>query len=185
MNKNNSSSAVTYSGVVSTTNADRSPLLSAIVSVLVRGFRLTIDLPRRSATAKNLMRTGECVINLPDAETTVAIERLAHAVTSINSDVDFNLSQAAVGGGFARVHMTLVPSEAVSALRALECPIQIEAKVESNVRVTAHERFEPIDESQTFELHILRVHIDPPVVDRDVRWRPFMTCLRDAYRASS
>jgi flavin reductase (DIM6/NTAB) family NADH-FMN oxidoreductase RutF len=106
--------SVIYSAVVSTIDANRSPLLSAVVPVVIYGLRLTLDLPWQSTTANNLMRTGECVINLPGPETIAAIERLAQTVTSINKNFDFSFSRAAVCGTLTPAHMTLVPSEAIS-----------------------------------------------------------------------
>lgn len=185
MNTSKSSPPVRYSAVVSTVNADRSPLLSEVVSAVIGGLQLTVSLPRHSATAKNLVRTGECVINLPDAETTTAIERLTQAVTSIAGNVDADFPRTITGGNFAPAHMTLLPSETVAAWRALECPVQIEAKVENAARSVAHRRVISFDRLQTFALGIRRVHLHPAVVDRDARWKPLMTCLRDAYQTSS
>jgi flavin reductase (DIM6/NTAB) family NADH-FMN oxidoreductase RutF len=184
MKFSNSELSVTYSAVVSTNNTDRSPLLSAVVPVVIHGLRLALDLPRQSATAKNLARTGECVINLPNAETISAIERLAETVTN---DFDCNFSHLMVGGRLTPAHMTLVPSEAISALRALECPMQFEARIEGSNDTMTQERVVPLDQFLTFELNVLRVHLDPSVVLSDVHpnmWTPLMTCLREAYRTS-
>jgi flavin reductase (DIM6/NTAB) family NADH-FMN oxidoreductase RutF len=178
---------VTYSAVVSTINTNRSPLLSAVVPVVIYGLRVTLGLPRQSTTAKNLMRTGECVINLPGAETIAAIERLAQTVTSINNNFDFSFSRAVACGRLTPAHLTLVPCEAISALRALECPMQLEAKIEGSTETRAHERVAPLDRSLTFGLNVLRVHLDQSVVLSNVRpnmWTPLMTSLREAYRKS-
>jgi flavin reductase (DIM6/NTAB) family NADH-FMN oxidoreductase RutF len=155
--------------------------------VLIYGLRLTVDLPRESATAKNLARTGECVINLPGAETIAAIERLAQTVTSIDNRFDFSNSEIVVGRRLAPAHMTLVPSEVISALRALECPMQLEARIENGMGAMAHERAVPLDGPMKFRLNVLRVHLDGSVVLSDVQpnmWTPLMTCLREAYRTS-
>jgi flavin reductase (DIM6/NTAB) family NADH-FMN oxidoreductase RutF len=182
-----SAPSVIYSAVVSTIDMNRSPLLSAVVPVVIYGLRLTLDLPWQSTTANNLMRTGECVINLPGPETIAAIERLAQTVTSINKNFDFSFSRAAVCGTLTPAHMTLVPSEAISALRALECPMQLEARIEGSIDTMDHERIVPLDKSVTFGLNVLRVHVDSSVVLSDVvpnMWTPLMTCLREAYRTS-
>jgi hypothetical protein len=66
--------------------------------------------------------------------------------------------------------MTLIPSETISALRALECPMQLEARYEGSMNKTAPERPErivPLDKFQTFELNVLRVHLDSSVVLSD------------------
>jgi flavin reductase (DIM6/NTAB) family NADH-FMN oxidoreductase RutF len=177
--------SVTYPAVVSTLNANRSPLLSEVVPVVIYGLRLAVNLPRRSTTANNLIRTGECVINLPGAEAIAAIERLAQTVTSINNNFNFSFSRAVACGP---AHMTLIPSEAISALRALECPMQLEARYEESMNKMAPERIVPLDKFQTFELDVLRVHLDSSVVlsdDHPNMWTPLMTCLREAYRISS
>jgi flavin reductase (DIM6/NTAB) family NADH-FMN oxidoreductase RutF len=180
---------VTYSAVVSTINENRSPLLSAVVPVVIYGLRLTLDLPWQSTTANNLKRTGECVINLPGAEAIAAIERLAQTVTSINNNFGFNFSRVVACGRLTPAHMTLVPSEAISALRALECPMQLEARNEGegSINRMAYERIVPLDKSLTFGLNVLRVHLDPSIVLSDAHpnmWTPLMTCLREAYRTS-
>jgi flavin reductase (DIM6/NTAB) family NADH-FMN oxidoreductase RutF len=182
-----STPSVIYSAVVSTINTNRSPLLSAVVPIVIYGLRLTLDLPWQSATANNLMRTGECVINLPGAETIAAIEDLAQTVASIDRNFDFSFSRLEACGRSTPAHMTLVPSEAISALRALECPMQLEARIEGGIDTAAHRRIVPLDKSLTFALNVLRVHLDPSVVLSDVHpnmWTPLMTCLRDAHRTS-
>ena len=187
MKTSESAPSVIYSAVVSTINTNRSSLLSAVVPVVIYGLRLTLDLPWQSTTANNLMRTGECVINLPSPETIAAIERLAQTVTSINNNFDFSFSRVVACGRSTPAHMTLVPSEAISALRALECPMQLEAKIEGGIDTVAHGRIAPFDKSLTFALNVLRVHLDSSVVLSDVppnMWTPLMTCLRDAYRTS-
>jgi flavin reductase (DIM6/NTAB) family NADH-FMN oxidoreductase RutF len=184
---NESADSVTYPAVVSTINPNRSPLLSEVVPVVIYGLRLTLDLPWQSTTANNLMRTGECVINLPGPEAVAAIERLAQTVASINETFDFGFTRAAACGRLTPAHMTLVPSEAISALRALECPMQLEARYERGMNKKARERTVPLDKSLTFELNVLRVHLDSSVVLSDVQpnmWTPLMTCLREAYRTS-
>jgi len=188
MELNKSALPVAYSAVVSTTNMDRSPLLSAVVPVLVGGLRLMLDLPRQSTTARNLAWTDECVINLPDAETVAAIEHLAQAVTSIESSCDLKFSPIAVGGRLTLAHMTLVPSEVVSALRALECPMQFEARIQGRIHGVEHQRVVPWGKSRTFGLDILRVHLNPSVVLDGIQpnmWTPLMERLREAYSASS
>jgi flavin reductase (DIM6/NTAB) family NADH-FMN oxidoreductase RutF len=182
-----SADSVAYSAVVSTINANRSPLLSEVVPAIIYGLRLTVNLPRQSTTANNLLRTGECVINLPDPKAVAAIERLAETVASINKSFDLSFSRVAACGRLTPAHMTLVPCEAISALRALECPIQLEARYERGMNKKANEPTAPLVKYLTFELKILRVHLDSSVVLGDAHpnmWTPLMTCLREAYRTS-
>ena len=158
--------------------------MSVIVLVRVFGLRFTVDLPRQSKTAKNIARTGECVINLPGNETIVAIERLAQTVSSIDNSFGLDCSEVLVDGTLAPAHMTLVPSEAISALRALECPMQLEARTEDSDMV-APQRVVSLDNAVTFKLNVVRVHLDASVVLSDAQpnmWTPLIACLREAYR---
>jgi flavin reductase (DIM6/NTAB) family NADH-FMN oxidoreductase RutF len=182
-----SAPSVTYPAVVSTINTNRSPLLSAVVPVVIYGLRITLNLPRQSSTANNLIRARECVINLPGAETIAAIKRLAQTVTPINNNFDFRFPRVVACGRLTPAHMTLVPSEAIAALRALECPMQLEARIEGSIDTMADERIAPLVKSLTFRLNVLRVHLDTSIVLSDVQpniWTPLMACLREAYRTS-
>jgi flavin reductase (DIM6/NTAB) family NADH-FMN oxidoreductase RutF len=177
---------VTYTAAISTLNEDNSPLLSQIVPALIRGLRATLTLPRHSKTAENLARTGECVINLPGAEGISAFDHLAQAASVIDTIRNPNVSKFGVGGRLEAARITLVPSEVVSVGRALECPMQLEAKVIGDIDSMTWERFSPWDAS--FELEVLRVHLDSSIVlreDQPNMWKPLMDCLREAYRTQS
>ena len=65
--------------------------------------------------------------------------------------------------------------------------MQLEARHEGGMNKAAPERILPLDKFQTFELDVLRVHLDASVVLSDVHpnmWTPLMMCLREAYRIS-
>jgi hypothetical protein len=65
--------------------------------------------------------------------------------------------------------------------------MQLEARYEGGMNKTAPERILPLDKCQTFELNVLRVHLDSSVVLSGVHpnmWTPLMTCLREAHRIS-
>ena len=188
MKMSESALPVTYPALISTLNKDKSPVLSQVVSTLINGLRVTFDLLRDSKTAENLARTGECVVNLPSAESTAAIERLTRAINSIDNTHDLCVSKVDVAGRMTAAHMTLIPSEAVSALRALECPMQLEARIEGKTNFMTQERVIFLNRPVTVELDVLRVHLDTSIVFRDVHpnmWKPLMNCLREAYRTSS
>jgi flavin reductase (DIM6/NTAB) family NADH-FMN oxidoreductase RutF len=125
---------------------------------------------------------------LPSAESTAAIERLTRAINSIDNAHDLCVSKVDVAGRMTAAHMTLIPSEAVSALRALECPMQLEARIEGKTNFMTQERVIFLNRPVTVELDVLRVHLDTSIVFRDVHpnmWKPLMNCLREAYRTSS
>lgn len=161
-----------------------SPILSEVVSASIDGLHLSVELPRTSRTARNLVRAGDCVVNLPDDKTVAAIDSLARKVNSIDTDAAGSTTRIVVGGPYERAHMTLVPAEAVSSLRALECPVQLEEKLQSKIQKASSEQVLSFDRFQAFELDILRVHLDPAVVNHDERWKPLMDSLRAAYRTT-
>jgi flavin reductase (DIM6/NTAB) family NADH-FMN oxidoreductase RutF len=183
MNTSENASPVTYTAAISTLNEDNSPLLSQIVSAVIHGLRATLTLPRNSKTAENLARTGECVINLPSVEGISAFDHLAQAASVIEKIRNPDVSKFGVGGRLEAARITLVPSETVSAERALECPMQLEAKVIGNTDSIALERFSPWHAS--FELEILCVHLDSSILLREPNmWTQLMDCLREGYRTS-
>ena len=86
-----------------------------------------------SKTPQNLIRTGECVLNLPSADQVDAVNRLAFLTGSNPVPAGKTLR----GYRFEREkfevsELTPVASETVAAARALDCPIHLEAKVVVN-----------------------------------------------------
>lgn len=176
---------VEYSALISTVDEDGSPTLSAVLPVRVFGLRATIVLDAGTRTAKNMIRTGECVLNLPSAERAAAVDRLAR-LAGTDRRAAPSLRRRYFSEDFWMARLTPVPSEAVSVPRALECPMQLEAMLTNNRRSNGaeHEKDEPL----TIEVRILRVHLDPSIVLGDDtgraeanEWKPLMACLREAY----
>lgn len=63
--------------LISTLNEDGSANLAPMSSIFWLGWRCMIGLAQGSMTTENLMRTGECVLNLPSASQVEAVDRLA------------------------------------------------------------------------------------------------------------
>ena len=63
--------------LISTTNEDGSPNLAPMSSAFWLGWRCVLGLGARGKTAANLVRTGECVLNLPSQDQVAAVNRLA------------------------------------------------------------------------------------------------------------
>ena len=61
--------AILYFGtpvvLIGTTNEDGSPNLAPMSSAFWLGWRCMLGLSARSKTTQNLIRTGQCVLNLP------------------------------------------------------------------------------------------------------------------------
>src|SRR5438309_1699554 len=73
--------AILYFGtpvvLVSTINEDGSYNLAPMSSAFWLGWRCLLGLSGRSKTAQNLLRTRECVLNLPSVNEVGAVNRLA------------------------------------------------------------------------------------------------------------
>src|SRR3954470_4586346 len=73
--------AILYFGtpvvLISTTNEDGSYNLAPISSVFWLGWRCIIGMATTSKTVQNLMRTKQCVLNLPSVNEVQAVNKLA------------------------------------------------------------------------------------------------------------
>jgi flavin reductase (DIM6/NTAB) family NADH-FMN oxidoreductase RutF len=78
--------AIVYFGtpvvLISTTNEDGFPNLAPMSSAYWLGWRCILGLSASSNTTQNLMRTGECVLNLTSVDNVAAVNRLARTTGS-------------------------------------------------------------------------------------------------------
>jgi flavin reductase (DIM6/NTAB) family NADH-FMN oxidoreductase RutF len=144
-----------------------------------------------SKTPQNIIRTGECVINLPSVDQVDAVNRLA--MTTGSNPVPAGKALRGYqyeAHKFKAAGLTPIASEVVAPPRVLECPIQLEASL---VRVnpvmvdkydySVHERSIEctLEGIVCLELRILRVYADPSIlmandpnrIDPDL-WRPLI-----------
>lgn len=187
-----SSPAILYFGtpvvLIATTNEDGSPNLAPMSSVFWLGWRCVIGLSTASKTAQNIVRTGECVLNLPSAGEVAAVDRLALTTGAEPVPAAKQLR------GYRHVHdkfglagLTAEASETVHPPRVHECPVQLEAVLEAAHGLSAGD--ELLDgRLSTFELRVLRVHLEESIlmageqhrVDPD-RWRPLIMSFQKFY----
>src|SRR4051812_38072711 len=175
--------AILYFGtpvvLISTVNKDGTYNLAPISSVFWLGWRCVIGISTLSKTAENIMRYGECVLNLPSAQQAAIVNRLARTTGSNPVPEGKKLK------GY-RYEPNKFSIAGVSALKAIkvdaplvkECPVQIEAKL-----VTTHKLAED-DILQngrivTIELRVLCVHAEESLLmDKYInridpnKWRP-------------
>jgi flavin reductase (DIM6/NTAB) family NADH-FMN oxidoreductase RutF len=175
----------------STVNEDGSYNLAPISSAFWLGWRCMLGFEAVSKTPKNIIRTGECVINLPSVEQVDAVNRLAMKTGSDPVPAGKSLrGYKYEAHKFAAAVLTPISSEVVAPPRVLECPIQLEAEL---VRVnpmmvdkydySVHERSVEctLEGIVCLELRILRVHADPSIlmagdpnrIDPNL-WRPLI-----------
>ena len=68
--------------LISSENEDGSSNLAPMSSVFWLGWRCMLGLDALSKTTENMIRTGECVLNLPSVENVAAVDRLARLTGS-------------------------------------------------------------------------------------------------------
>jgi flavin reductase (DIM6/NTAB) family NADH-FMN oxidoreductase RutF len=184
--------AILYFGtpvaLLSTRNPDGSANLAPMSSVFWLGWRAVLGLASTSQTAQNLLRHAEVVINLPSADMAGIVDRLA--LTTATNPVPKYKEQRGYRhehAKFARAGLTPIASETVSPPRAMEAPVQLEARIAA-VHAIAAEDEAIAGRILTFEARILRVHLDesillagdPNRIDPD-KWRPLIMSFQKFY----
>ncbi|MEP7088222.1 MAG: flavin reductase family protein [Gemmatimonadota bacterium] len=187
--------AILYFGtpvvLVSTTNADGTANLAPMSSAWWLGRSCMLGFGARSHTPANLQRTGECVLNLPSVNQVAAVNRLART-TGSNPVPPHKLAMGYrhEGDKFAVAGLTPLESMTVAPPRALECPVQLEAKVEA-VHPLAVRDDDRRGALVAFEMRIVRVHVSESIrmaghddrIDPD-RWRPLIMSFQHFYGLS-
>ncbi|TGD84535.1 flavin reductase family protein [Mycolicibacterium sp. CH28] len=175
----------------STENPDGSFNLAPISSVFWLGWRCLLGFGSSAQTAKNLLRTGQIVINLVEDSQVEAVNRLSMLTGS--NPVPDGKSQRGYRyepDKFAAAGLTPVTSETVRPPRVQECPVQMEAELVKAIPVMAdgdnYSQHEDAAGSAVagilcFEVRIKRVHVDPRILMRDNpdridpnAWRPLI-----------
>lgn len=168
--------------LLSSENEDGTPNLAPMSSAFWLGWRAVLGLGVRAKTAQNLLRTRECVLNLPSDALAAAVDRLA--LTTGSDPVPERKAQRGyrhVGDKFGRAGLTAVPSETVAPPRVGECPVAMEAVLE---------RHHPIGDGGTvaFEVRVQRVWVHEEIrlpgtddhIDPDA-WRPLIMSFQKLY----
>lgn len=184
--------AILYFGtpvvLVSSLNEDGTPNLAPISSAWWLGKSCLLGFGAHSHTPQNILRQGQCVLNLPSVEQVAAVDRLAR--TTGSSPVPPR--KQAMGyihekNKFETARLTELPSDLVAPPRVVECPVQLEAVLEG-----CHPLAQNDDTMRgrlvALEVKIVRVHINENIqlaghadrIDPD-RWRPLMMSFCQFY----
>jgi flavin reductase (DIM6/NTAB) family NADH-FMN oxidoreductase RutF len=163
--------------LISTLNPDRSPNLAPMSSAWWLGWSCMLGLGQMGQTSDNLIRTRECVINLPSDDLVAHVDRLA--LTTAKNPVPGKKRQWGyryAPDKFGIAGLTSVESESVAPPRVRECPVQMEGMVHD------FRSFGKNVSANVFEVHIVKLHVDErllvgtgarPHID-PVRWRPLI-----------
>lgn len=178
--------------LISTCNEDGSTNLAPMSSAFWLGWRCMLGLGAASQTARNLQRSGECVLNLPSDAMVSVVDRLA-LTTGSNPVPAYKAARGYehVPDKFAHAGLRSVASETVAPPRAHECPVQMEAVVEG-VHTLAQDDERLRGHILSFEVRIQRVHLHedllvqgkPDHVDPD-KWRPLIMSFQKFYGLSA
>jgi len=163
--------------LISTLNDDGSANIAPMSSVWWLGWSCMLGLGSMGQTSDNLIRSRECVINLPSVDEVSHVDRLA--LTTGKNPVP----EKKAGWGyrhepdkFGVSGFTPVPSVTVGPPRIAECPVQMEGIVH-DVRAFGHNV-----SANAFEVHIVKLHVDESLlIERGTRphidaekWRPLI-----------
>jgi flavin reductase (DIM6/NTAB) family NADH-FMN oxidoreductase RutF len=141
--------------LISTLNEDNTPNIAPMSSAWWLGCSCMLGLGSMGKTSDNLIRTRECVINLPSEEQVTHVDRLA--LTTGKNPVP----EKKVSWGyryepekFGLSGLTPMTSLEVGPPRIAECPVQMEGVVH-DVRP-----FGKNVAANAFEVHIVKLHVE-------------------------
>ncbi|ASS68627.1 MULTISPECIES: flavin reductase family protein [unclassified Paenibacillus] len=162
--------------LISTLNEDGTPNLAPMSSAWWLNRSCMLGMSSRSKTVQNLLREGECVLNLPTAALVPAIERL----TLLTGSHPVPESKALRGykheaDKFGVAGLTPLPALEVKSPRVKECPVHLEAEL---VKLHA---FEEPSSLAAMEVLIKKVHVEeelrvpghPNHID-PAQWKPLI-----------
>jgi flavin reductase (DIM6/NTAB) family NADH-FMN oxidoreductase RutF len=109
--------------LISSANEDGSANLAPMSSAFWLGWRCILGLSAASKTTLNMIRTGQCVLNLPSVGNVAAVNRLA-CLTGSDPVPPAKLARgySYEKRKFETAGLTPVPSLTVAPPRVLECP---------------------------------------------------------------
>ena len=184
--------AILYFGtpvaLVSSLNEDGSPNVAPMSSAWWLGWSCLLGFGARSKTPANILRTGECVLNLPSVDQVAAVDRLARLTGSnpvpphkVAMGYRFEPDKLGVAG------LTPEESQVVAPPRIRECPVQLEAVLEKAHPIAAGD---PDRKGNliALEVRIVRVHVEEGLllsghenrIDPDA-WRPLIMSFCQFY----
>ena len=186
------SPAILYFGtpvvLVSTLNEDDTPNLAPMSSAWWLGQRCVLGLATVSKTTRNLLRTGQCVLNLPSDSMAGVVDRIART-TGSNPVPEGKRRRGYrfLADKFGTARLTPVASLTVRPPRALECPVQMEAELEAAHPIA---EADPAWRGRSLALHVRvrKIHASTDIlmdgeadrIDPD-KWRPLIMSFQHFY----
>lgn len=174
--------------LISTVNEDGSYNLAPMSSAFWLGWRCILGMATFSKTTQNILRTGQCVLNLPSAGQVASVNLLARTTGSnpvpagkLQKGYRYEKDKFAIAG------LTADLSETVTSPRVRECPVQLEAILET-VHELAEKDIAQKGNISVMEMRIQRVHLEDSILmdgaaDRvdPNKWRPLIMSFQEFY----
>lgn len=186
--------AILYFGtpvvLVSTLNEDDSANLAPMSSAWWLRGSCMLGFDASSKTPANLLRTGECALNLASADMVAYVDRLA-LLTGSNPMPPHKIrwGYRYEPDKFGAAGLTPVASERVAAPRVRECPVQLEAVLD-DVRPfgTKDPKYAGLNPPLAIEVRVVRVHVDEHLIAPNhpnridpTKWRPLIMNFRQFF----
>ncbi len=178
--------------LISTMNEDGTFNLAPMSSAFWLGWRAILGLDASSKTTENLIRTKECVLNLPSMNEVAAVDKLAKLTgTQAVPPAKLRRGYRYENKKFETAGLTPLKSETVIPPRVKECPIQLEAVLAAQHPIMEDD---PVANKfiVTFEMRIKRVHAIPEILMKDEShridpdlWKPLIMSFQKFYGLGS
>lgn len=178
--------------LISTQNEDGTANLAPMSSAWWLGWRCMLGLQTASKTPQNMIRTGQCVLNLASPAQADAVNKLARLTgTQTIPELKQRLGYSYEPHKFEVAGLTPIASQTVAPPRVLECPVQLEAVV-----MMRHGIMDDDPQVQglisAFEVRITRVHVHPDLLMQGhenridpAKWQPLIMNFQKLYGVSS
>ena len=185
------SPAILYWGstvvLISTENEDGTMNIAPMSSAWWIGQRCMLGLAAQSQTTINILRTKQCVLNLPSDTMGDQVNALAR--TTGTETVPLGKQARGyyyVKDKFGLAGLSPQPSDVVRPSRIEECPVQMEAEL-----AESHEMMKDLTVRGVIlalEVKIIRIHAEDSIrlvghkdrIDAD-KWRPMVMSFQDLY----
>ncbi|KAK0261318.1 hypothetical protein LTR48_004641 [Friedmanniomyces endolithicus] len=179
--------------LVTTTNEDGTPNIGPISSAFWLGNRCMLGLESNSQTTINMLRTKQCVLNLPSDDMIATVNALARTTgTIIVPDIKISLGYRYEKDKFSVAGLTPQPSDLVAPPRIQECPAQMEAELAGVHEMMSSLPGEAKGFTLAVEVRVLRTHVVRALrlpghenrIDPDA-WRPMIMNFQHLYGLKS
>jgi flavin reductase (DIM6/NTAB) family NADH-FMN oxidoreductase RutF len=167
--------------LLTTLNEDGTSNISPLSSSWALGECIVLGIGEGGKALENLRNHPECVVNVPGPGLWRNVEALApltgkNPVPEYKRDNSFRFER----GKFSAASLTKQEAEIVKPLRILECPLQIESRVE-HIRIPEHDQSFAI-----VEVKALKVHAHTSIIMDDhhvnpYEWSPLIYNFRHYY----